>query len=59
MRLATDRLPGMIEAIENQFSRIDERAVQIEEDGFALGHHASQSPVNINLAALAEGKPLR
>ena len=36
MRSATDRRPGMIETIENQLSGIDERAVQIEEDGFAL-----------------------
>jgi hypothetical protein len=59
---ATDRLPGMIEAIENQFGGIDKRTVQIEEDGLALGHHASQFSqfsVNIDLASVAEGKPLQ
>ncbi len=35
---ATDRFPGMIEAIENQFGGIDKRAVQIEENCFAVGH---------------------
>ena len=28
----------MIEAIENQFGGIDERAIQIEENCFAIGH---------------------
>jgi len=36
MGLATDCFPGMIEAIENQLSGIDECAVQIKEDGFAF-----------------------
>ena len=38
MCVATDRFPGMIEAIENQFGGIDERAIQIEENSFAIGH---------------------
>ena len=36
MRSATHRLPRVIEAVENEFGSIDKRAVQVEEDGFAL-----------------------
>ena len=38
MRLTADRFPGMVEAIKDQFRGIDERTVQIEEDGPAFSH---------------------